>query len=174
MDSGGNFYFSAAPAVPAEGDTQLAYFAGGTYNGQLYSGKLAGKLYTLLIKDESNNPIAAEDGTFWHKTWWADNCDRCAACWPRGEVMLHNWGLSIIAYTEDDITPSNNVKAVSFFDDVPSAIANVERAERASGRVGIWIRMRRARPTSLRPCCSWRLAAMLPGISARMTGRGWR
>ena len=30
LDSGGNFYFSSAPAIPSEGDTQLAYFAGGT------------------------------------------------------------------------------------------------------------------------------------------------
>ena len=95
LDNGGNFIFTG-PGVEqtsiAEGTTLLAYLAtDGVLGGQVYRSGL------------------------WRRTWWTDNDSGAMFAGPSGEVMLHEYGLSMTAYTLAEIAPSYNTKAVGFF-----------------------------------------------------------
>ena len=113
LDNGGNFIFTG-PGVEqtsiAEGTTRLAYLAtDGVLGGQVYRSGL------------------------WRRTWWTDNDSGAMFAGPSGEVMLHEHGLSMTAYTLAEIAPSYNTKAVGFFASRDQAITNSSLA-----RARIW------------------------------------
>ncbi|MFN8466259.1 MAG: hypothetical protein U0X20_11950 [Caldilineaceae bacterium] len=113
LDNGGNFIFTG-PGVEqtsiAEGTTRLAYLATeGVLGGQVYRSGL------------------------WRRTWWTDNDSGAMFAGPSGEVMLHEHGLSMTAYTLAEIAPSYNTKSVGFFASREQAITNNSLA-----RARIW------------------------------------
>lgn len=112
LDNTGSFYFTAAPVIPADGDTMIGYFPEGDDR------VLGGKVY--------------QSGT-WRKTWWTDDATGIMYAGPSGEVMLHEYGLSMTAYKGTEIAPTYNTKAVGFFADKDAAKANANLA-----RARIW------------------------------------
>lgn len=121
LDDGGNFTFKAG--ADSEGSTKLTYVV--DYTETLgdppvtyhYGARLGAQRY-------SGSYVPAG----WKYTWYADGDTGALIAGADGEVVLHNYGISLVGYTGTEVSPLYNTKSLAFFRTQAEALTNVSLA----------------------------------------------